>query len=242
MEETKPPESAVRRPLAFITGSRKGLGRAAAEHLLARGWQVAGCSRRPTDLEHPHYRHFQVDVTDERGLTAALRSAAREAGGLDALINNAGIAAMNALLLTPDVTAQRVLQTNVLGAFTALREAAKLMMRRGAGRIINFSTVAVALDLEGEAIYAASKAAVESLTRVAARELAPHGITVNAVAPTPVATDLIKLVPPEKIEALLARQAIHRLGTPADVLNVIDFFLQPASDFITGQVIYLGGV
>lgn len=226
----------------FITGARKGLGRATAEHYLAAGWQVAGCSRRASDLKHERYQHFEADVTDESSVSAALRETAKARGGLDLLVNNAGIAAMNALLLTPSKGARKVLETNVLGAFHALREAGKIMMRRKQGRIVNFSTVAVGLDLEGEAIYAASKAAVESLTRIGAREFGGYGITVNAVAPTPVATDLIKLVPKEKIEALVARQAIARLGTVRDVLNVIDFFARPESDFITGQVIYLGGV
>jgi 3-oxoacyl-[acyl-carrier protein] reductase len=98
------------------------------------------------------------------------------------------------------------------------------------------------MRLEGEAIYAASKAAVEMLTRVLARELAPLGITCNAVGPTPIETDLIRGVPREKIERLLALQAFPRFGQPNDVANVVDFFLRPESDFVTGQVLYLGGV
>jgi 3-oxoacyl-[acyl-carrier protein] reductase len=107
---------------------------------------------------------------------------------------------------------------------------------------VNFATVATPLDLEGEASYAASKAAVESLTRVAARELAPLGITVNAVGPTPVMTDLIRTVPKAKMDALINRQAIRRMGEERDILNVIDFFVRPDSDFVTGQVVYLGGI
>jgi 3-oxoacyl-[acyl-carrier protein] reductase len=96
--------------------------------------------------------------------------------------------------------------------------------------------------LEGEAIYAASKAAIVSLTEVLARELAEFGVTVNAVGPTPVQTDLIRSVSKEKINRLLARQAIHRFGTFEDIANVIDFYLRKESEFITGQNIYLGGV
>lgn len=101
---------------------------------------------------------------------------------------------------------------------------------------------AVPLKLAGEAIYAASKAAVETLTAVLARELGGFGITVNAVGPVPIDTDLTRGVPPDKIAALVERQAIPRRGTAADVANVIDFFLADASGMVTGQTLYLGGV
>jgi 3-oxoacyl-[acyl-carrier protein] reductase len=116
-------------------------------------------------------------------------------------------------------------------------------MRKGQfGRIINFASVATPLKLEGEAIYAASKAAVLSFTQIAAREFADFGITVNAVAPTPIETDLISSVPREKLDQLVSRQAVKRLGEMRDVANVTDFFIRAESDFITGQVLFLGGV
>jgi 3-oxoacyl-[acyl-carrier protein] reductase len=130
----------------------------------------------------------------------------------------------------------------VAGTFLFSREAAKLMKNRRYGRIVNFTSVAVPLKLEGESIYVASKAAVASLTEVLARELAAYGITVNAVGPTPIETDLIRSVPRDKIERLVARQAIPRLGRFEDVANVVDFFLRPESGFVTGQNLFLGGV
>ncbi|MNX97353.1 3-oxoacyl-[acyl-carrier-protein] reductase FabG [compost metagenome] len=135
-----------------------------------------------------------------------------------------------------------MMDTNFMGTFLMCREAAKLMQLRREGRIINFATVAYPLKLEGEAVYAASKAAVVSLTEVLAREFADYGITVNAVGPTPIHTDLIRSVPEEKLMRLIDRQAIKRFGEPADVANVIDFYMRPESAFVTGQVIYLGGV
>jgi 3-oxoacyl-[acyl-carrier protein] reductase len=228
--------------VTLVTGARKGIGRHLVTHYLDAGHRVIGCSRQPSDLEHARYRHFQLDVADEGAVISMFGAIRRDYGALDVLINNAGIASMNHSLLTPSATVRRVLDTNVTGSFTMAREAAKLMKRTRCGRIVNFSTVAVALDLEGEAVYVASKAAVEALTRVLAREFAPFGITVNAVGPVPVETDLIRTVPREKITRLVERQALRRLGTMEDVTNVVDFFVAPASGFVTGQVLYLGGV
>lgn len=225
-----------------ITGTRKGIGRFLADTFLDRGWQVVGCSRGASDLEHAAYRHFELDVSDEAAVVSMMQAVRREFGGIEALFNNAGIASMNHAMLTPASTVERIFQTNVFGTFLFCREAAKLMTRARYGRIVNFATVATPLKLEGEAAYAASKAAVVSFTEVLAREVAPLGITVNAVGPTPVPTDLVGAVPQEKMDALIARQAIARFGTMEDVLNVCDFFLQESSDFVTGQTVYLGGV
>jgi len=229
-------------PVAIVTGTRKGLGKFLAQKLLASGYQVVGSSRRPAGWDAPGYTHHELDVGDEAAVVKLVRATASLHGRIDALVNNAGIAGMNHLLLTPKSAVEKMFHTNFLGSFLFLREVAKIMSRQKNGRIVNFTTVAAALDLEGEAVYAASKAAVESLTRVAARELGPSGITVNAIGPTPVATDLIKLVPEAKIQSLVQRQAIQRLGSEADVWNVLEFYLRPESNFITGQIIYLGGV
>lgn len=226
----------------IITGTSKGIGNSLAQHYLAAGFKVVGCSRGERTITHDAYSHYSINATDEAAVVRMVREVARIHGRIDALINNAGIAAMNALMTTPAGTAERVMNTNFNGTFLFTREVAKVMMRARRGRIVNFTTVAVPLRLEGEAVYAASKAAVEMLTRVAARELGGFNITVNAIGPTPVETDLIKAVPKGKIDALLTRQAIPRLGTFADVANVTDFFLAPTSGFITGQIVYLGGV
>ena len=225
-----------------ITGTRKGIGKEMADHYLAEGWQVVGCSRGEGSIEHDHYQHFALDVSDEDAVIAMARTIKASHGKVDALLNNAGIASMNHALLTPASTVTRILQTNVVGTFLFCREMAKLMRRTKNGRIINFTTVAHPLNLEGEAIYAASKAAVESLTRILARELAELKITVNAIGPTPIETDLIRGVPQAKMDALLARQALSRMGEVRDVINAVDFYLREESDFITGQVLYLGGI
>ncbi len=229
-------------PVTLITGTRKGIGRFLAEHYLARGHIVYGCSRGELDWSADGYTHFIADVADEKEVKRIFSGIRREHGRLDNLINNAGIASMNHSLLTPLSTVRKVLETNVVGCFLFCREAAKLMKKNDYGRIVNFSTVAVPLKLEGEAAYVASKAAVEGLTNVLSREFAGMGVTVNTIGPVPIETDLIRSVPEDKIQDIVKRQTIERLGRFEDVANVADFFLQPESDFVTGQHIYLGGL
>jgi 3-oxoacyl-[acyl-carrier protein] reductase len=224
-----------------VTGSRKGIGRYLVEYYCNLGFQVIGCSRENSDFVNDKYRHFCLDVADEAEVKKMFHEIARTIGRVDVLVNNAGIASMNHVLLTPMTTVRQIFETNVLGTFLFCREAAKLMRGEG-GRIVNFATVATPLNLEGEAVYAASKAAIESLTRILARELASFNITVNAVGPTPVKTDLIRSVPQQKMDALLARQAVRRFGEFRDISNVIDFMIKPESDFVTGQILFLGGV
>jgi 3-oxoacyl-[acyl-carrier protein] reductase len=229
------------KPVLLVTGAGRGIGAHLARHY-AGGYHVIGCSRRAPDGGAPEYEHHALDVADEQQAVALFREIRRRHGRLDVLINNAGVAAMNHAILTPASTVEDVLATNVVGTFVFCREAARIMRQRRFGRIVNVSTVATRLNIAGEAIYAAAKSAVEKLTQVLAFELAVDGITVNAVGPTPIQTDLIRSVPADRITAVLDRQAIRRLGEFRDVANVIDFFIKPESDFITGQVLFLGGV
>lgn len=229
-------------PITLITGTRKGIGKFLAEHYVAQGHHVIGCSRGEIDWKLDGYIHYVADVADEKAVQAIFADLRQTYGRLDHLINNAGMASMNHSLLTPVATVHKLLDTNVVGTFLFCREAAKLMKKNKYGRIVNFTTIAVPLKLAGEAIYVASKAAVLSLTEVLAREFAEFGITVNSVGPVPIETDLIRAVPKEKIDQLLAKQAIHRLGTCEDVANVIDFYLKKESGLVTGQNLFLGGV
>ncbi len=225
----------------LITGTSRGIGADLARHHLGLGDRVFGCARGEATITHERYTHMQADVADEAGVRCVMQAARASAGGLDVLINNAGVASMNPVALTPLESAARVMSTNFIGTFLLVREAIRLMRGSPSGRIVNFTTVAVPMRLDGEAIYAASKSAVETFTRIVAREVAALGITCNAVGPGPVRTHLTASVPQSKIEGLIGRQAIARWAEPADVANVIDFFLKPESAMVTGQIVYLGG-
>lgn len=230
------------REVILITGTSRGIGRFLVEHFIKKGVIVNGCSRKPVDWSLPGYTHHIADVTNEAQVKAMLSSIKKKHGRLDVTINNAGIASMNHILLMPGATAKKIVETNLLGTFLVCRESAKLMKKHRYGRIVNFSTIAVPMHLEGEAIYAASKSAVVTFTQIIARELAEFGITCNVVGPAPIETDLLRGVPAEKIDRIVNNLAIQRLGRFEDIANVIDFFIRPESDFITGQVIYLGGL
>ncbi len=226
----------------IITGSRKGIGKYMAEYYLGKGFHVIGCSRGESDFEHPNYEYQQLDVADEKAVKKFVAGIAKKYGKIDYLINNAGVASMNHSFLTPLSVVEKIFRTNVFGSFLFMREVGKIMSKKKFGRMVNLTTFAVPFKLEGEAVYAASKAAVTVMAESMAREYADYGITINTVGPPAVQTDLIKNVPKEKLDKLLQRQAIHRYGHAKDVCNTIDFFLQNESELVTGQTVYLGGI
>ncbi|MAZ07967.1 MAG: oxidoreductase [Rickettsiales bacterium] len=226
----------------LITGTSRGIGNYLAKHYLELGYTVFGCSRSEVKINSKNYLHTSCNISDSKSVKSMLTKIRKDYGGLDILINNAGIASMNHSLLTKSDTVNKIFKTNFLGTFLLSRESAKLMQLNKFGRIVNFTTVAVPLNLEGEAIYASSKAAVCSLTKILAKEFGGFNITVNAIGPTPIKTDLIKSIPSNKIDSIINQQAIRRYGTFEDTSNVIDFFISSRSDFITGQILYLGGL
>ena len=221
-----------------ITGTSKGIGKALAEYYIASGIRVIGCSRSESSICSDLYTHYTVDITDEIQVKNMVRNISQQHGQIHCLINNAGVASMNHILLTPYKTLHRLIDVNFIGTVHMTQHVAKNMLKYKYGRIINFSSVAVPLRLAGESVYSSSKAAIEQFTRTIAYELAPY-ITCNAIGPCPIKTDLIAGVDNKKIDQLIARQAIKRFAKYADIIGVVDFFKD--SPMVTGQIIYLGG-
>jgi len=228
-------------PNAIITGTSRGLGRALAEKLLHEGWNVWGFSRSPSPIKHEYYYEHLIDITDEAAVQNAVSLISQNSTNIDLLVNNAGAASMNAFLLTPAKTAEALMRLNYLGTFHCLQAVGKLMVRQRHGLVINITTVAVPLVLAGEAAYAASKAAVDSLTKVTAKELKSHGITVIGLGFGPMDTDLIKAVNKEKIN-----QVNQRINRPdGTTLNqAVDFIFKylEKKSITSGDLYYLGTI
>jgi 3-oxoacyl-[acyl-carrier protein] reductase len=221
-----------------VTGASRGLGRYCADKLHEAGYRVIGFGRN--EVTDRPYEMRTADVSDPDSVANAMRDIRRDPSTF-ALINAAGIASMNLVITTPPATVRRIVETNLLGTIYCCQQIAPALIRRGAGRIINFSTLGVPLAIKGEAIYIASKAGVEGFTRVFARELSPHGITVNSIAPGPIDTALIAKVPKDRVDAVVNQQIIQRQGTPEDVWKVVSMLLSDESTMVSGQTLYIGG-
>lgn len=221
-----------------VTGASRGLGRYCADQLHARGYRVVGLGRK--EVAGTEFEMRIADVADADSVRAALKDIRRDPA-VYALINAAGIASMNLVVTTPPATVKRIIETNLLGTIYCCQAMASALIRRGEGRIINFSSLGVALALKGESVYVASKAGVEGFSRAFAREMAPHGVTVNSIAPGPIETDLIEKVPRDKIDMVVNQQIVQRQGEPNDVWNMVSLLLSPESSMISGETLHVGG-
>jgi 3-oxoacyl-[acyl-carrier protein] reductase len=157
------------------------------------------------------------------------------------LVNAAGVASMNLALTTPPAVAQRLIGVNLLGTIYCCQLFAPLMLRNKQGSIINFSTIAVALGLKGESIYAASKAGVEGFTRSFAREMADFNVQVNCIAPGPIDTNLLKGITSEQIKKIVSQQIIPKQFKPDSVADLVEMLLDSRSNSLSGQVLHVGG-
>jgi 3-oxoacyl-[acyl-carrier protein] reductase len=232
----KPPQTIL------ITGTTKGIGNYLANYYLQKGVNVIGCGRSANNITHENFLYVRTDISDEDEVINLFKIIRRKYPVLDATINNAAINPKIALsIMTPLKTALEVMNTNFIGTFNVCKESAKLMARNGHGRLVNFSSMAVKHEVPGEALYASSKAAITTLTRVLAKEYYPLGITCNVIAPSAIKTTLMDAVDPKALVNVLSRNAVPHIGELEDISQTVDFLISPKNKSITGQVIYLGG-
>jgi 3-oxoacyl-[acyl-carrier protein] reductase len=231
---------------ALVTGSTRGIGRSIAEALAACGAKVVVSGRdelraKETAGQIGAALGFAADISDPAAVTSLIAAVENELGSLDILVNNAGLTRDNVVMRLKDDDWDAVLDTNLRGAFAAIRAAARGMMKQRWGRIINVSSVVGLMGNKGQANYAASKAGLIGLTKAVAKELGSRNILVNAIAPGFIDTEMTSAMTEEARKALTAQIPLERLGTPGDVAAMTVFLASEHAAYVTGQVFVVDG-
>lgn len=226
----------------LITGTTRGVGRSLAQYFLDNGAWVTGFARSNSSISHEKYTHINVDLADTKSIMLGFASYKKSFSSLDILINNAAVLTSQYSMIMSPASAQSMVSVNLLAPFLISRESAKIMKKNKWGRIINIGSMAASLEPIGDSVYAATKAGLKTLANVMAKEFSSLGITCNTLAINAIESDMLSQLPREKIDEIIFNLPVSRYSVPGDIFNVIDFYASPASDAITAQIIYLGGV
>ena len=236
--------------VAIVTGAARGIGRQIVLTLIGSGAKVVGFDFNEENLKkltqdargsEGTVETKVVDVTDSGKLTSAIDEVAEVHGKIDILVNNAGITRDGLLISMDDEQFDQVVDVNLRGAFVALRATAKHMIRARSGRIVNIASVSGMTGNAGQANYTASKAGLIGLTKTAAKELGKRGVTVNAVAPGFIATDMTDVLPDKVKDQVRPLIPLGRFGEPADIAVAVAFLVGPHAGYVTGAVLVVDG-
>ena len=239
------------RKTALITGASRGIGRAIALKLAKDGFNVminyAGNAKKALEVEQActafgvQAAVFQANIGNKAEVESLVKQTIETFGSIDVLINNAGITRDNLMLRMSDVDFDDVIDVNLKGVFYLTKATSKLMFKKRSGKIINITSVSGVTGNVGQANYAASKAGVIGLTKTVAKELAPRGICVNAVAPGFIQTDMTDVLGDDLKAKIQETVPLKRLGTPVDIANMVGFLASEDANYITGQVFHVDG-
>ena len=234
--------------VVIVTGGSRGLGAGLVRAFLDAGDRVATCSRTPTaetdefaESCGDRYYFEALDLTDGEAGQAFVRTAAERFGSVDVLVNNAGVAVDGVIGLVREEDVDTMVDLNLKGTIAFTRAVVRRMLRQGSGRIINISSVVGLSGYRGLAVYSATKAALDGLTRALARELGSRGITVNSVAPGYLRTEMSHGLDEDDLNQIVRRTPAGRLGEPSDVAAAVLFLVSPEAAFITGHVLVVDG-
>lgn len=234
--------------IALITGASRGIGRAIADALAARGWQVAGTATSEAGAAAVNERlqasggiGLVLNVADAESVKIALAELKERLGDPLLLVNNAGITRDNLMLRMKDAEWDDVINTNLSSIYRLSRACLKAMTRARFGRIINISSVVAGMGNPGQANYAAAKGGVEAFSRALAREVGSRNITVNAVAPGFIETDMTSALPDAQRTALLSQVPAGRLGRPEEIASAVAFLASDEAAYISGTTLHVNG-
>jgi len=229
-------------PVMVVTGTSRGVGRGIAEHFIAKGYNVFGCSRGAAAVESERYHHALVDIGDESQVRKWIRSVKEETSNrIDVLVSNAGLVkSALQMVVTSGNVVEDIIRSNFIGSYYVCREVAKVMVLKRCGRIITMSSIMTCIHEPGTSVYSASKSAVVEMTKVLAREIAPLGITCNAIAPAMISNEASEAFGEAWTVRMLEKQTIKRKITIEEICHVISFFISPESSSITGEIMHMG--
>lgn len=226
----------------LVTGSRRGVGKIITEHFLKKGANVIGIARGDAATEHPNYTHQKIDLESEEAIINLFNTLRSQGITIQIVINSAAVLTSQHAMIMPLEAARAMMKVNFMAPFLISREAAKMMRKSKWGRIINIGSMAVRLEPVGDSVYAATKAAIETLANVMAKEFSSFGVTCNTLAISAIESDMLAQLPKDKVDEIVRSLPIPRYAEPNDILNVLDFYISERSSYITAQTIYLGGV
>lgn len=230
--------------VCIITGAAQGIGRQIAEQFVADGAIVYACDRQTFTTDNPQIHPIELDITNATAVKTALMQIFKAEGHIDCLVNNAGIVYNRKIGMIMREETERMFLVNVIAVLELIQLVSRLMARCCGGSIVNIASVTAVLGSPGQVAYSATKGAVISLTKSAAKELAPQGIRVNAVAPGIVKTERFAELYEangEKIDERIKRIALGRLGTPEDIANACAFLASDRAAYISGQILGVDG-
>lgn len=225
--------------MIIVTGASRGIGLEIANRFSGLGHEVLGIAREPFSAD---FETTTADVGQYLSLKKIAEQIKVSQSKVTGLVNAAGIASMNLAVMTPSATIQNIVNTNLVGTINSCSVFAPLMMRNKTGVIVNFSSIAVAIALSGESIYAASKAGIEAFTRAFAKEISPHNLRAICVAPGPIQTSLIRGITSDQISRIVDAQSIRKQFEASDIADLVELLFDKRSGSLTGMTLNVGGV
>lgn len=230
--------------VCIITGAAQGIGKQIAHQFAEDGAIVYACDRQEFTSDNEHIHPVVMDVTDAAGVKNAFMQIYKAEGHIDCLVNNAGIVYNRKIGMIVREETERMFRVNVIAVLEMIQLVSRLMARNGGGNIVNIASVTAVFGSPGQVAYSATKGAIIAMTKSAAKELAPQGIRVNAVAPGIVKTERFAELYEangDKIDARIQRIALGRLGTPEDIANACSFLASDRANYISGQILGVDG-